>query len=406
KENKTGIKQLVGYVVPEGEFIKENLVAYLEEQLPKYMVPTLWVEMEKLPVTENGKIDRKSLPEPTSTSSKNNKSIVPKTEAEKALQEIWQELLKIQDVDVEDNFFELGGHSMMVLQLVNRVRKLGVEINPKDLFKYQTIEQQSKFINTSLKLLNAASGGEYVIPIQPHGDKIPLFAFSEFLLYAKVGEYISKDQPFYSMEPSPYEKPEEIAAHYIREIKKIYPNGPYCLAGFCRWGSIAVEMAQAFVAQGEEVPLLILIEYYSPKALRSRMSPKFLGPKMKYFYNSIKEKPSYLDKGKLFVEGIINVSEYVYDSVTGRYSKSRLGSKTYSGKVALVKASERYEFKENCNMGWSDNFIGEIENITIEGDHLNIMRNPAAAQLADKINKALDKVNEEYRASMQTSVSA
>lgn len=396
KEDGSGTKRLVGYVVPQGEFNKGALISYLEGKLPHYMIPALWVKMEQLSVTSNGKIDRKILPDPD-FSELVDQYVAPKNEAENAISEIWQELLKIERIGTKDNFFELGGHSLMVLQLVDRVRKLGVEINAKDLFAYQTIEQQSKFIATSLKLIQTASQGNYIIPVQPQGDNIPLFAFSEFLLYAKVGEYISKNQPFYSIEPSPYNTPEEIAAHYIREIKKIYPYGPYCLAGFCRWGGIAVEMAQAIVAQGEEVPLLILIEYYSPKALRSRISPKFLDPKMKYFYNSLRDTPSYRYKGKLILEGIVNVSEYIFDSITGRYNYSRLGKKTYSGKVALVKASERYEFKENCDMGWSENFIGGIENITINGDHLNIMRNPAAAQLAEKLNEVLEKTNREYK---------
>ncbi|MEJ7675845.1 MAG: thioesterase domain-containing protein [Chitinophagaceae bacterium] len=223
-----------------------------------------------------------------------------------------------------------------------------------------------------------------------------MFAFTEFLLYSKVGEHIGKHQPFYSIEPSPYETKEEIAAHYISEIKKIYPHGPYCLAGFCKWGDIAVEMAHRLVSQGDEVPLLILIEYYSLKALRSRLSPKFLGPKIKYFFNALSETNSYKEKGKLIVAEIVNVSQFIYDKLIGKYNDKGVDKKTYSGKVVLVKASDTYGFYDNCNMGWSETFIGEIENITIEGDHLNIMRNPAAAQLAEKLNAVLEKTNEKY----------
>lgn len=402
KEDISGNKRLVGYIVPEGTFDKHAIITYLQGRLPGYMVPVHWVELQRLPLTPNGKVDKKALPEPEFAISVGEQRIAPQNEAEKLLAEIWGELLKIQDVGVKDNFFELGGHSLMVLQLVDRVRKLGVKIEAKDLFAHQTIEQQSNFIATSLKLLQTATEGNYIIPIQPEGNRIPLFAFTEFLLYSKVGEYISKDQPFYSIERSPYEKKEDIAAHYIREIKKIYPHGPYCLAGFCKWGDIAVEMAHALTAQGDEVPLLVLIEYYSRKAMRSRASLKFLRPKMKYFFNTLKENDSFTGKGRYIVGEIVNVSQFIYNKVKGRYKDVRVGNKTYSGKVALVKASDTYEYHDDCNMGWSENFIGDVENIIIEGDHLNIMRNPAAAQLAEKLNVVLEKVYKNYKSKLVT----
>ncbi len=89
----------------------------------------------------------------------------------------------------------------------------------------QTIEQQSHFIKTSLRLLNTAGEGKFVIPIQPEGNNTPLFAFPEFLLYSKIGKHISKKQPFYSIERSPYETLKDVVNHYITEIKKIYSRG-------------------------------------------------------------------------------------------------------------------------------------------------------------------------------------
>ncbi len=163
-------------------------------------------------------------------------------------------------------------------------------------------------------------------------------------------------------------------------------------------------MAQRLVEQGEEVPLLILIEYYSSQALRSRMSPKFLGPKIKYFFNTLRETNSFKGKGKFIVEEMGNLSEFIAMKLIGKNNNSRVGKNSYSGKVVLVRASDTYEYYDNCNMGWSEYFIGEIENITIKGNHLNIMRNPAAAQLAEKLNAILEKTSERYSRNVVTEI--
>ncbi|MEJ7829176.1 MAG: amino acid adenylation domain-containing protein, partial [Segetibacter sp.] len=360
RKDSRGNLRLVGYVVPEGEFSKEVLISYLEKKLPNYMIPALWIKLQDLPITSNGKINREALPDPDTSKETNDKYIAPQSEAEKALSEIWQELLKIEHIGIKDNFFELGGHSMLVLQIVNRVRKLGYEIQAKDLFKYQTIEQQSKFVSTSLKLIDAAGKGKYVIPIQSEGSNIPFFAIPEFLLYSRIGSHISKEQPFYAIEPSPHEKVEDVVAHYIDEIKKVYPHGPYCIAGYCQWGKIAVEVAHALVDQGEEVSLLVLIEYYSRKVRRPRASFTFLRAKMKDIYNRLKSNSSLHNKGKIITKELYYAFYYILKKQFLINKNTVQINKTYPGKVVLIQASETYNTKEDSHMGWSEVFTGEV----------------------------------------------
>ena len=397
RKDSSGNLRLVGYVVPEGEFNREALIFYLEKKLPNYMIPALWVKMEHLPITSNGKINREALPDPDISGLLSNKYVAPNNEAEKALSEIWQELLKIEHVGIKDNFFELGGHSMLVLQIVNRVRKLGYEIQAKDLFKYQTIEQQSKFISTSLKLIDAAREGKYVIPIQAEGNNIPFFAIPEFLLYSKIGNHISKEQPFYAIEPSPHEKVEDVVAHYISEIKKVHPHGPYCLAGYCQWGKIAVEMAHALVEQGEEVSLLVLIEYYSVKARRPRASFTFLRSKMKAIYKRLKANSSVRNRGKIITKELYYAFYYILKKqfLVNKINDQKI--RTYPGKVVLIQASETYNTKEDSHMGWSEVFTGEVEKFIIQGEHLSIFLEPGASTIAEKLNPVFEKVNRSYK---------
>ncbi|WP_035089086.1 non-ribosomal peptide synthetase, partial [Aquimarina muelleri] len=123
KEDSLGEKCLVGYVVVEGDLDKEEIQQYLKLSLPEYMVPTVWVEMEVMPLTNNGKLDKKALPEPDGSESSAKTYVAPESEIEVQLVEIWQDLLGLENIGIHDNFFELGGHSLLATRLVSKIRK-------------------------------------------------------------------------------------------------------------------------------------------------------------------------------------------------------------------------------------------------------------------------------------------
>lgn len=151
REDMPGIKKLVGYVVSAGMFKKNAIISFLEDRLPLFMIPNVWVNMEKLPLTLNGKIDRKSLPVPYNDSAllKINEWVSPRNEMESQLLNIWKELLQVQNIDVHDNFFELGGDSILTIQVVSRARRLGLNFHPKDIFLHQTIARLARAVSHS-----------------------------------------------------------------------------------------------------------------------------------------------------------------------------------------------------------------------------------------------------------------
>ena len=392
RADKQGINMLVAYIIPEGTFSRDGITEYLKDQLPEYMVPSLLLEQESFPLNLNGKIDRKALPEPDITRLFESRYQAPRNEAERMLTEIWAEVLKVEQVGIHDNFFELGGHSLMILKLVNKVRKMGLQINVKDFFDYQTIDEQSNFIKTTLKLFNAANEGKFVIPIQPQGSNTPLFAFPEFLLYSEIGKYLSKEQPLYAIEHSPFKEVDEIAEHYISEIKKIYPHGPYYLAGYCNWGKIALEMAHKLIARGDQVPALIFFEYYSPSIEISRFSLKFIRNKLRFITNKMKAKLPFVEKSKFLSKEFDYALKYLNHKVLKRGSKNAAAPMmVYTGKVLLFQASETYGFKEDSHMGWKQIFQGEVKKVILQGEHLNVMTGPSAAQIAESIDSFLTK---------------
>jgi amino acid adenylation domain-containing protein/non-ribosomal peptide synthase protein (TIGR01720 family) len=145
-KNKQGYNQLVAYVVPNQDFEKSTIQSYLRERLPEYMIPSFWVELENIPLTSNGKIDRKNLPDPEFEISENI-FVAPRNELEIILTEIWQDLLGIETVGIADNFFELGGHSLLAMRVFAAIKKqLGADLSVRELFLNPTIQDLAKVL--------------------------------------------------------------------------------------------------------------------------------------------------------------------------------------------------------------------------------------------------------------------
>jgi putative pyridoxal-dependent aspartate 1-decarboxylase len=169
REDGVGQKRLVGYVVPRGVFDKAVLQAYLKEHLPEYMVPSLLVEMGQMPLTSSGKVDRKALPAPDMSVLLQQRYEAPRTESERVLAEIWQELLGIERVGIHDDFFELGGHSLLATRVVSAIRsRLGKELGIRTLFTHSTIIALAGLVQQEDETMERSIG------IQERPEEIPL----------------------------------------------------------------------------------------------------------------------------------------------------------------------------------------------------------------------------------------
>lgn len=150
KKDKGDETCLVAYVVAskQGQATTRQLRSYLLEQLPAAMVPSVFVFLDSLPLTLNGKVDRKALPQPDHKKSEPEKSFVaPRTEIERIVACIWAEVLKLDNVGIHDNFFELGGHSLLASQIFSRLRgALQVEAPLRTLFEKPTVASLSDHI--------------------------------------------------------------------------------------------------------------------------------------------------------------------------------------------------------------------------------------------------------------------
>ncbi|MBK8552374.1 MAG: amino acid adenylation domain-containing protein [Ignavibacteria bacterium] len=127
--------------------VVKEIKSELEFRLPDYMMPSNIILLDQFPLTKNGKIDKKALPDPDVTENLSNEYSVARNDLEEVLVEIWQELLEVESVGINDNFFELGGDSIIIIQIVSRARRAGFELQVSDIFSYQTIAKLSQAVN-------------------------------------------------------------------------------------------------------------------------------------------------------------------------------------------------------------------------------------------------------------------
>jgi 3-oxoacyl-(acyl-carrier-protein) synthase/acyl carrier protein len=152
-------RQLVAYVVTNtAEDPVKQLRSYLRERLPEYMVPGAFVRLETMPLTPNGKVDRRALPDPDMHGTPEEIYVAPQTELEQSLATIWQEVLRLERVGLSDNFFDLGGHSLLLVQVWSKLRELlGRQVPVLELFKYPTIGSLAKHLSNTTEVTDADS---------------------------------------------------------------------------------------------------------------------------------------------------------------------------------------------------------------------------------------------------------
>jgi len=431
REDQPGNKQLVAYIVTDGESFSQNkLRSFLTTRLPKYMVPSAFVQLDELPLTLNRKVDRRALPAPAETEQSKDTFVPPSNYLEVQLTNIWEEVLGIKPIGIKDDFFNLGGHSLLAVSLFNQIDKvLAVNVPLATLFQSPTIEQLASVISEKRFTEQRRS----LVPIQPLGSKKPLFCIHALgggvLYYRHLASHLSLDRPFYALQPRGQDggqiltKVEDMAAHYISEIKTIQPQGPYFLGGSSFGGTIAWEMAQQLVAQGETVALLALFDSTSSSSFERiparerlfnhlssllQLGPGYILKKMRGKFYSFKRKIKRQNE-KIALESFLSqvypnqIVERVNKETTKEYLRlaQRINKKAsteytpqvYPGKVTLFKATHQGKpqgWGVDPHKGWKKLTNGEFTAYEVPGNHSSMLREPHVQVLAEKLQACLD----------------
>lgn len=398
QEDSAGDKRLIAYAVAERDSrpTEEELRNFLEAKLPKYMIPSDFVLLDRLPLTANGKVDRNALPVFSAKETSDcGVRVAPRNVVEVHLKHLWEQLLGIPSIGIDDNFFDLGGHSILAVQLIDRIKLQFDRDLPLDVLWYG-----SGTIRSLAQLLLEESTQPIwsgPIVIRTGGVKPPLFcipvAGGHLFNYLYLSAAIDSERPVYGLpvvgvdgnQPA-LTSIEAIAAHCIEQMQEIQPKGPYYMAGYCSGGVIAFEMAQQLHAKGDEVDFLGLID---------SMPPSFWGT----FQSMLKD----LMRGK----ELRHVQERFYALVLNALRLPQLRQlKTigeahrwafwnyrpcpFAGRVTLFRPIE-YEYSTDAALGWGPLVHGNIDVHELPGGHADLTLKAGSKFLAERFNQCLDE---------------
>jgi thioesterase domain-containing protein/acyl carrier protein len=274
-----GDKQLVGYVVlkpdtPTGAGnetevaqLPAQLRRFAADRLPDFMVPAAVMVLEALPLTVNGKVDRRALPAPEFVSAVAYRA--PRNPREGVLAALFAEVLKVPRVGIDDGFFDLGGHSLSATRLVARIRaELGAEVPIWAVFDAPTVCELAEWLSQE-HASDFVDPFATVLPLRMEGTKPPVWcihpAGGVAWGYRGLAKYLH-DRPIYGLQARGVDGMAPFATSipamvddYLDQILAIQPEGPYFLLGWSFGGVVAHAMAVELARRGHDVPLLGLI---------------------------------------------------------------------------------------------------------------------------------------------------
>jgi amino acid adenylation domain-containing protein len=396
----------------------------LSLNLPVYMMPFDYVVVDHFPHTASGKIDRLKLPDPKAMVL--DVVLLPNTEKEKKIAEIWKAALGIEKIDITDNFFDLGGHSLIAVKVMTQIEKeFGTLLPLSILFKYPTIQQLGLFLETNRVLTKEWKS---LVPIQPKGKKDPIYivhgAGLNVMPFQSIAKYFDPEQPIYGIqskgmdgESPEFESIEEIAASYIDEIMQNHPQGNIILGGYSMGGIIAFEMAKQLAETNISVKYLFLLDSFATFA-KSKNTPKnklaaklyrewnkkFFDIKLLFRHPNILRDIKSRSIGKK-INGLLvklRLKTKISDSpIIERINKIKamhlLACKNYSpgfyeGEIIMIRAKIRTKyFFDPEYLGWKD-FSKSMRVIDIECIHSDMFTAPNESELAAIIKQVIEGV--------------
>jgi amino acid adenylation domain-containing protein len=399
---------------------------FLQEKLPEYMIPAAFMVLDAMPLTPNGKIDRRALPVPDHARPELGKEfIAPRTAVEEIVAGIWEELLDVRPVGVRDDFFSLGGHSLLAVRLMARIQaSFGQHLPLASLFQGPTVEKQASLLREQPHEQIASA----LVNIQPQGEGLPFFCVhpggGNVLCYRDLANHLGLERPFYGLQARgvaehqmPHTRIEDMAAYYLEAIRRVQPDGPYLLGGWSMGGVVAYEMARQLEAQGQWVALLALMD--ARPANSAEDAPQW--DEITLLANFARDLGLPVDSLQLSTDELARLdAEELLSYVLQRAIEAGIVSEDVqlaevrrlfevfkinvrarqiyrpqpsSTHVTLLKAAEQVAVDTaDETMGWGALTSGEIEIHTVPGSHFTIVREPyvrsLAEQLADCINRA------------------
>jgi amino acid adenylation domain-containing protein len=398
-----------------------ELRSFLRAKLPAYMLPGVFIKMERLPLSPNGKVDRRALPSPLPEREPHDGDAIPPRDAlERQLQKIWEEILDVRPIGIADDFFELGGHSLLAITLFARIQKvLGKKLPLTILYQASTIAGLAAILRQHE--WRAPS----LLEIQPRGSLPPFFCIRANLQFAEALRELGPEQPVFGLRDedilarSGRFTLHGVIAEYAARIRAIQHQGPYYLGGHCLGGPLAFGIAQELERQGQRVAFLAIFEADSP-----RYRPELATGKAFLRYNAAKF-PFHMrnlialnTSGKLLyirkrfrnffkitvprnAAAITNlfllrigcpVPSFFRERRLDRLARTQF-LQPWSGSVTLFRTQWPEGGNRDSALGWGRFASGGVEVHEVPGDHQTMFIGPNARLLGQQLKDALTRAH-------------
>ena len=428
REDDDGLLRLTAYLVPTDGVAPdtERVRAAVAQQLPRYMVPVSFVWLQAMPMTPNGKLNRKALPSPPRQQSRSAATHRPETGLERALAQMWGDVLGTTPLDASLEFFDLGGDSLALLSLFAAIEaRFGRRLSVDALAGGLTVAKLARLLAESDAPRMTSN---QIVELQPHGPLPPLFIVpgigGDVLQLHRLSVHMGQERPLYTFrwpaKGTDGAAVGDLAASQVSAMLAIQPDGPFYLGGYCLGATVAYEMACQLRQLGHEIGMLAIVDqrsvnrrltmggllpalyhamrntlhmfrYEAAPLATTRKIARGINGQMRRWARLAVGLPPKDDDGDIFelnrsLHGDIPGEQYLPALRSYRAAQLRVP-------VALFRVTEmtRPRLLLDETLGWGRLTGGDVEVHWLPGDHLSITMEPLVRQLATQLSDALNR---------------
>lgn len=407
----------------------DAVIAALRPKLPENVIPLAVVQLDAPPLSADRREDRQQLRESAERGLTAAVTTLTGSRMELMLAEIWRDVLNVAEVGPTSNFFELGGHSLLAVRLVARVAStFGVKVGVISLFEAPT---PRAFAAAFLSGVETTMDSGRIVLIQPEGEKTPIIALGDTMIYYNLARKIGTDRPFLGISffdpdgpaPARGRSLNDISADYVRLIREAQPRGPYILVGYCVMGAIAFEAARQLRSAGEQAPLVIMADTWAPGYVRRLPLARRMLAEATFRIHFLRHQFSQVRRGELSLaqllahyrlvrkSKILNLAVLLHlikELPEGKDDGGDPGFLSYLmearrrhamspaiGDVVILQSEIIVTHFTDPAMGWADLVKGRLHLHRIPGWHGEMFQNDGPSVIAEQLRPALEEVDAE-----------
>lgn len=413
------LREIKAYLKYDSSLVSEEQISWIFENLSKLFAVILESKSDSLGEIRNfishSAINKTSEQIKDQGNTVVRKYLAPRNESELMLVGIWESMLNFQPIGVNEDFFELGGTSIIAIRLFTEIEKrFQKKLQPISLLNHRTVEALAKFIAEENKDAKFSS----LVPLRASGSKPPIFCLhaggGHVFFYKDLAKHLGPDQPVYALQrlgvddvTQAAEDIESTASHYLQEIRKVQPNGPYSLLAYCFSISICWEMVRQLQEAGNSVSVIAMIDSSPPLQVRKKTNIDRLNgvinrakafdfsffktiwmgriekPLKEKWTSLVSDKQATLVQKKMKALNLIGAS-YIW--------------KPLPVKITLIRSAPflSNERKNEKFSKWNDLALNGVDTYVVDGHHRNLFDEPEVKQLAEQLGQCLDKGNKPY----------